>query len=262
MADKDNKAYQQLNKEKFEATSVGMPSASFIIKDNCLESPTTNICELCNRTFLLEKELMKHLKIEHLIERQVECDLCKRTFKSLGYLNNHLRSHNSEKPFPCTYCERAFKRKHNMIAHTQITHLGLNATTYESMLSASMNKKQKVKLFTCAFCQEKFKLKMVYQNHVKIHLKKRALTSNNREKTIDYSLIPIECVASEPSSDISTEYDANEPSACQPKSESTVARQYLVEKILNYKPIIMPVSDGNFYEIVPDNDHELYVIHQ
>ncbi|KAI0684637.1 hypothetical protein BC835DRAFT_1292606, partial [Cytidiella melzeri] len=54
------------------------------------------VCPLfsCGRMFKLEEQLKQHLHSQHTIERQFQCQRCKKRFASSEMLDHHARSHS------------------------------------------------------------------------------------------------------------------------------------------------------------------------
>lgn len=62
------------------------------------------------------------------------CDYsgCDKRFAIAGALTIHKRTHNGEKPFKCTYCERAFTESSNLSKHVRalLSSMNLMSLTY------------------------------------------------------------------------------------------------------------------------------------
>ncbi|TMW47296.1 hypothetical protein DOY81_007632 [Sarcophaga bullata] len=77
------------------------------------------------------------------------CYECNKTFKCAAQLQQHIRTHTGEKPFPCSYCPRRFAQKYNLHIHER-THTG-------------------DKPFQCEICSKQFSALGNFQAHLKIH---------------------------------------------------------------------------------------------
>nr|CAD7395785.1 unnamed protein product [Timema cristinae] len=93
-------------------------------------------CELCPDTFEQKKQLLGHIKLEHL-KKKFECDecgkvkitllkyhcqYCGRAFSRWNALRLHIRTHTGEKPYVCEVCNRAFAQKGDMRKHRRTQH--------------------------------------------------------------------------------------------------------------------------------------------
>lgn len=58
-------------------------------------------CPHCNKIFLIERFLRRHLKT-HASSAKFACDDCGKAFKTEQYLANHKLIHSEETPFHCT----------------------------------------------------------------------------------------------------------------------------------------------------------------
>ena len=65
------------------------------------------LCKFCNKGLSTARDLAKHIKVIH---EAFKCDVCNRKFVRKDDLLRHIRSHTGEKPFSCTYCNKAFNR--------------------------------------------------------------------------------------------------------------------------------------------------------
>ena len=106
-----------------------------------------NCCNLCNKTFMTRDELLSHMddhcggtkltcghchesftakrKLrQHILSHsditrveKHECEFCKKQFKSAFLLKNHRHVHTGERPFKCSHCGQAFRRKGTLQNH-------------------------------------------------------------------------------------------------------------------------------------------------
>nr|CAD7442629.1 unnamed protein product [Timema bartmani] len=84
-------------------------------------------CELCPDTFEQKKQLLGHIKLEHL-KKKFECDECGKGFNVKGDLDNHRRSkHTKERPFKCPVCQKAFLTSGVFYQH-RMMHAGIKKT--------------------------------------------------------------------------------------------------------------------------------------
>jgi hypothetical protein len=128
-------------------------------------------CDYCSRTFKQAVMLRKHLKIHTVSitantvpaepqqqrdqqqqqqQQQHVCPECRKSFPTRPFLQAHLRSHSSVKPFKCDSCLKDFKRKHSLNEHVLLKHKG-------------------EKVFGCSVCDEQFSSKHMRAVHERLH---------------------------------------------------------------------------------------------
>lgn len=105
------------------------------------------VCNFCSKKYTCEKQYQKHLishnenkfhyetsskkfelkakieneKIEDKLIKEFICPICKSTFNLSYNYKSHLRIHNKEKPYTCTYpgCYAKFIQQNHLISHTK-----------------------------------------------------------------------------------------------------------------------------------------------
>lgn len=86
-------------------------------------------CDQCGTAFKKNSNLVKHMKLVHLGERNFACQEpgCGRLFGQKSNLNSHVKAvHLGEKPFVCpeANCARRFSQKSGLKAHVKTVHNG------------------------------------------------------------------------------------------------------------------------------------------
>ncbi|XP_065088676.1 zinc finger protein 271-like [Ochlerotatus camptorhynchus] len=109
---------------------------AFRLKQHMLSHEINIQCEHCNKKFAAGAyQFYKvHMEEDHpamqlLPEKKVDdedsdrpfrCDLCDRAFNRKTHLNRHMTMHDSSKQFECNVCHKKFNRKDNLQAHLKM----------------------------------------------------------------------------------------------------------------------------------------------
>ena len=104
-------------------------------------------CDICNKQFCLPKDLQRH-KLWHDKPSVYKCDVCSKELKSIGRLNEHVKSHG-EATLECNICSKLFTKEMNLKRHLE-TH------------TEERNHR-------CHVCEKSFKTKCVLRGHLKSH---------------------------------------------------------------------------------------------
>lgn len=75
-------------------------------------------CEYCNKTFLFQSRLERHLLI-HTKLKLFKCIYCSSSFSLKANLKVHIRIHTGTKPYKCPFpsCTKSFTQSNNLKVH-------------------------------------------------------------------------------------------------------------------------------------------------
>ena len=107
-------------------------------------------CLVCKKTFSSKQSSQNHWKVVHGDNAEIhECEFCQKTFKRKSRLNEHIKQVHEEieKAHVCNLCEFKSHTSVGLKAHTNRVHL-------------------KIKNFSCEICSHQFYGKRALQNHI------------------------------------------------------------------------------------------------
>ena len=81
-----------------------------------------HLCDLCGKDFSSKYGLKLH-KIWHMGTKNFPCDICGMRFSTIGKVNTHKQVHGGPKNYICEVCSRAFRWKKSLFTHMR-THSG------------------------------------------------------------------------------------------------------------------------------------------
>ncbi|KAK3722284.1 hypothetical protein QZH41_016392 [Actinostola sp. cb2023] len=99
------------------------------------DSSMAFVCDLCNKSFTQETNLVRHKKAIHS-GRSFNCERCGNSFNRRDVLKRHMKKHSQDKEHKCQHCERKFYRKDMRDDHQKVCE-------YEKMYE-DQNKKRKL----------------------------------------------------------------------------------------------------------------------
>ena len=113
-------------------------------------------CQLCDKTFRLPHYLKIHTTSVHSYDKPHSCNICDKSFKVEAYLKKHIKSiHSGIRSYNCKYCDKSFNDP---------SALGRHHKLHES---------NNVKSFSCTICDKKFTTNYYLRSHEKFHIAKK-----------------------------------------------------------------------------------------
>ncbi|XP_061725816.1 zinc finger protein 260-like isoform X3 [Cydia pomonella] len=82
-----------------------------------LDLPT---CELCGFKSIHKSKVTRHIKLVHLKEKRMTCNICKYQCFDTYALKKHMVRHEGEKSYECKFCKKKFARKTTCSMHEKI----------------------------------------------------------------------------------------------------------------------------------------------
>jgi hypothetical protein len=136
-------------------------------------------CALCPRVSDTKRKIHRHMKTHSKIMRFYSCTMCHKKFKSEVTLTLHMKWHNQEYDYICSYCGQCFIQKvsfnyHIRAAHTKeypfpCTKCDKKFVAKQSLKTHNIQAHSDVCSFACEICNRSFKLTSDLNAHKKTH---------------------------------------------------------------------------------------------
>jgi DNA-directed RNA polymerase subunit RPC12/RpoP len=138
-------------------------------------------CNICKKTFLSIGSAREHM-VTH--DKIFKCEFCKKKFGSARNLSIHGLTHDAKTIFQCDLCPSKFKYRTNIYTHMKVKHL----TTPDKAFKCVVCKKRfgsarnlsihelthdTEKILRCDLCPRKFK----YRSSIYTHMKAKHLST-------------------------------------------------------------------------------------
>lgn len=73
----------------------------------------------CGKEYGTKFNLKRHVVVYHRKEKEVECQVCGKSFRVLQNYIEHSYIHTNEKPYKCQLCGKKFRHKASYFAHSR-----------------------------------------------------------------------------------------------------------------------------------------------
>lgn len=153
------------------------------------------VCDVCARFFKCSKSYERHYQVEHTnIDQRVQCDLCQKWFKHLDTLKDHIRRHYAASA-ACKYCGRVSSNKKSLRLHIRNVHADIDSSVKTknefpcTVCEKIFKKKQTLRVRVgCSLCD------VAHTNgqNCSDFLKPTETDSNSKDKRKKYEIHPVE----------------------------------------------------------------------
>lgn len=146
-------------------------------------------CGKCDKLFVLQNNLDRHISIEHNETGVYQCIECQHSFDSKEGLIEHMAIHPLTKPYSCKVCNKDFTRRYHLDRHLMQTGCdGPPRNSYKCQvcekvfarkdnlrvhLRAHAGQVKKKKIFGCTYCGKEFQGHALLAVHMRTHTGER-----------------------------------------------------------------------------------------
>ena len=111
---------------------------------------------------------MTHMRT-HTSERLYPCTVCHASFNQIDHLALHMLIHNQDNLYQCTVCKQTFKDNNELTLHMQI-HLQYQCTVCKSVFyNSPMSLAYHTSTNACHICNWIFNCTTAYMQHIQDH---------------------------------------------------------------------------------------------
>ena len=140
----------------------------------------TFTCDICKKSFNKLNYLNSH-KIIHT--GQFSCDICKKSFTSKSNLQQHIQNVHGEVKFSCNICDKLFSTKQNLKRHEKL-HSDLKLTSHKEIINYKMKPCQ-IRLKNCNKTTVNYEEKSASDKN-QLNNESFALTNASVEQVLDF----------------------------------------------------------------------------
>lgn len=144
-------------------------------------------CEICDKR-LKPHAMYYHMKYRHTDEKNFQCSLCNKSFKTKDNINRHMMRHNME--FKCDICGKKFSENSNLQHHLRMH------TNPEEFLCKFCNKtfefidrhmkhmhlNKRERNLKCQYCDYATDSKQTHRRHEEMHEKRQNILNTKMRK--------------------------------------------------------------------------------
>uniref|UniRef100_A0A3B3U5J5 C2H2-type domain-containing protein n=1 Tax=Poecilia latipinna TaxID=48699 RepID=A0A3B3U5J5_9TELE len=155
-------------------------------------------CDMCDKSFRYIGSLTRH-KRTHVGEKFYFCELCDKSFRKHGSLICHRRTHMGERPYSCDLCGKSFRHGSSLTRH-RLIHRGEKPYSCDTCkksfrYSGSLTRHRMIhwgeKLYSCELCDKRFMTRTILKadlvDHYSTHTGQKPYSCDTCNKSFRHS---------------------------------------------------------------------------
>lgn len=156
----------------------------FLRGNTLIDHKKSHFCRVCKKK-LMSGQCPDHPKPRYTHNYQsglslLQCKECSMTFDSIDALENHVKTHEMQRPFHCQVCGKGFHTSQHLYKHSKQHEekqfqCGICAKkfTYKCNMQKHQETHAEDRPFSCEFCNHTFKNKRALETHLPRHIEER-----------------------------------------------------------------------------------------